>query len=71
MIVLNGINKLGLHLYIGTSGQVMVGDCEDADGNFSYRIIDGVSAHLLDDSKGGCNVLISKKEYDKLKRRNR
>lgn len=71
MVVINGLNKLGVHVYIGTEGNVLVGDCEDMDGNFNYRLVDKVSAHLLDDSKGGCNVLISKKEYDKLKKRNR
>jgi len=71
MIVINGINKLGINLYVGTNGLVLVGDCEDENGNFNYHAVKWASAHILDTDRGGCNVLISKKEYDKLKKRKR
>ena len=69
MIVINGLDRLGVHVYIGMNGNILIGGCEDEKGNFQYREVEGASAFLIDDSKGGSNVLIPLKVYEKLRRR--
>ena len=70
MLVINGIDKLGIHIYVGTNGNVLVGDCEDEKGDFNYHSVDA-SAYVIDTSMAGKNVMMSKKDYDRLKRRQR
>ena len=65
MIVINGLDRLGVHIYITSHGDVLVGCAGD---EFTYHQSDA-KAFLIEDATKGGAVMIPKREYERLRRR--